>query len=519
MKIQKLELRHFGKFRDRTILLGDGIQLLYGENEAGKTTIHTFIKSMFFGMERGRGRAAANDTFSRYEPWEQSGVYGGAIEFTCGGKTFRLERSFGRQVKKADLICLDDGEQLSLADGDLEMILPGLEADSYEDTLYIRQSGAQTGQKLAGELKNFAANYSVSGDARIDLAAAQDVLRSQERQLDRQAKVYMEERQRRREKIEQEASYVWRDIHRLDEELDRVREALELKRIKEERESREQEKERRMIDELRPGGWRIHPLEVLGIILAVIVLFVLIPRPWNYITSVVAALAGGIYIWNRMKVEKKRQKTAPELMLEEITPEEELASAEKLRWEQQHLEEEKKEKQIQYENLQEELTELGELDDIYKEQKNRRAALSLAGERLAQVARDMQTQVRSDLNGAVSDIMRGITGGKYTRLLVEEGAQPVFFQENRRIPLSQVSRGTMEQAYLALRLAAADLLYEEEYPLLLDDAFACYDDRRLANTLAWLAGNREQVLLFTCHRREEEILRRESIPFDLVSLP
>ena len=34
MKIQKLELRHFGKFRGRTILLGDGIQLLGGENEA-----------------------------------------------------------------------------------------------------------------------------------------------------------------------------------------------------------------------------------------------------------------------------------------------------------------------------------------------------------------------------------------------------------------------------------------------------------------------------------------------------
>ena len=57
MKIQKLELRHFGKFRGRTILLGDGIQLLGGENEAGKTTVHTFIKSMLFGMERGRGRA------------------------------------------------------------------------------------------------------------------------------------------------------------------------------------------------------------------------------------------------------------------------------------------------------------------------------------------------------------------------------------------------------------------------------------------------------------------------------
>ena len=56
MKIQKLELRHFGKFRGRTILLGDGIQLLGGENEAGKTTVHTFIKSMQPVRALGRGR-------------------------------------------------------------------------------------------------------------------------------------------------------------------------------------------------------------------------------------------------------------------------------------------------------------------------------------------------------------------------------------------------------------------------------------------------------------------------------
>ena len=162
---------------------------------------------------------------------------------------------------------------------------------------------------------------------------------------------------------------------------------------------------------------------------------------------------------------------------------------------------------------------MGELDSIYKEQEKKRAALSLAHERLSQVARDMQTQVRRDLNGAVSGIIQGITGGKYTRLLVEEGAQLILFQDGRRISMGQVSRGTVEQAYLALRLAAADLLYEEEYPLILDDVFASYDDRRLANTLRWLSKNREQVLLFTCHSREEEILRRESIPFDRIDLP
>lgn len=516
MKIRKLELKHFGKFRNKTILLGDGLQLFWGENEAGKTTIHTFIRSMLFGMERGRGRAAAYDTYSRYEPWDEPQIYEGAMEFECGGKNFRLERNFSRFMRRSSLVCLDDGEELSIEDGDLEMILPGLDEEGYEDTLYIRQSGARTGNKLADELKNFAANYAMAGDSRIDLPAALEVIRGEEKELDRQARASLEERQRRREKTELEASYVWKDIHRMEEELERIQEGLDLKKEQDER--KEPEREKRMIDELRPERWRIHPIEVAVIIIAVVALFAWIPRPWNYLISVVAALAGGIYIWNRMKVEKKRQKTAPELMLEEITPEEELASEDKLRWEKQHLEEEKKEKQIQYDNLQEELAELGDLDDVYKEQEKRRRALALAGERLTQVAEDMQQQVRKDLNSAVSDLIRGITGGRYSRLLVEEGARLVFFKDGRRIRMDQVSRGTMEQAYLALRIAASDCIYEEEYPLILDDAFASYDDSRLCSTLRWLAGNREQVLLFTCQKREEEILEKEGIPYTAIRL-
>ena len=50
MKIRELGLKHFGKFSDRTIQIEDGINILYGENESGKSTLHTFIKSMFFGM-------------------------------------------------------------------------------------------------------------------------------------------------------------------------------------------------------------------------------------------------------------------------------------------------------------------------------------------------------------------------------------------------------------------------------------------------------------------------------------
>lgn len=55
MKIRELYLKNFGKFTGKKIVLKDGINLFYGENESGKTTIHTFIKGMLFGLERGRG--------------------------------------------------------------------------------------------------------------------------------------------------------------------------------------------------------------------------------------------------------------------------------------------------------------------------------------------------------------------------------------------------------------------------------------------------------------------------------
>ena len=56
MQINELLLKNFGKFHDRQIDLEEGINLIHGENESGKSTIHTFIRGMLFGIERGRGR-------------------------------------------------------------------------------------------------------------------------------------------------------------------------------------------------------------------------------------------------------------------------------------------------------------------------------------------------------------------------------------------------------------------------------------------------------------------------------
>ncbi len=56
MLFTKLRLDYFGKFSGKEIELQPGINLIYGENEAGKSTVHTFIKGMLFGIERLRGK-------------------------------------------------------------------------------------------------------------------------------------------------------------------------------------------------------------------------------------------------------------------------------------------------------------------------------------------------------------------------------------------------------------------------------------------------------------------------------
>ncbi len=59
----------------------------------------------------------------------------------------------------------------------------------------------------------------------------------------------------------------------------------------------------------------------------------------------------------------------------------------------------------------------------------------------------------------------------------------------------------VEQVYLALRMAVGELLCEEEILVILDDAFAYYDEERMLQTLRWLKEHKKQVIIFTCQTR------------------
>lgn len=74
IKLQQLHIYGFGKHINKTIQLEDGMNIFYGENEAGKTTIQQFILQIFFGFPQ------KNSTLARYEP--KAGTrFGGQIDF------------------------------------------------------------------------------------------------------------------------------------------------------------------------------------------------------------------------------------------------------------------------------------------------------------------------------------------------------------------------------------------------------------------------------------------------------
>ena len=172
-----------------------------------------------------------------------------------------------------------------------------------------------------------------------------------------------------------------------------------------------------------------------------VAVFIIFHRPWNYLVMIVLLLAEGMYVWNRIKEGKKKPKSEME--------EEQKKVLDKLLWQKEHLQGELKEKQIQYGNVQEQLS--------------------------------------------------------------DEKLKMSLYTGERKIGIEQVSRGTIEQIYFALRMAASELLHEEEYPVILDDTFVFYDDQRLENTMKWLAEHKKQVLIFTCQKREQQILEKLGI--------
>lgn len=184
MQLIELRLNDFGKFHNKIITLKEGINLIYGENEAGKSTIHSFIKGMLFGIERSRGRAGREDAYERFKPWDHPGAYYGSMDIIAGGKRIRIIRSFDKNNKNCTVIDMETAREYAGNSEDLTALLGGLTESGFRNTISVEQLKARTDQELAEEVRNYVTNLSLSKSNEVDVAKALAFLGEKRKALD-----------------------------------------------------------------------------------------------------------------------------------------------------------------------------------------------------------------------------------------------------------------------------------------------------------------------------------------------
>ena len=155
-------------------------------------------------------------------------------------------------------------------------------------------------------------------------------------------------------------------------------------------------------------------------------------------------------------------------------------------------------------------TKATELDERLRELNVQYDAISLAIDTLSEANTDIQNRFAPLLSKRTGEILQIMTCGRYEKLSLDKklSAEAEKTGESVGRNLLYLSEGTVDQIYLALRLAVCELVLpqEEPCPIVLDDALTNFDDERMKLALDFLksTGRTRQVILFTCHAREAQ---------------
>lgn len=189
-----------------------------------------------------------------------------------------------------------------------------------------------------------------------------------------------------------------------------------------------------------------------------------------------------------------------------------MVSSERLAWEQ--------EKEL------EQLAELSDENEALKAviEENERLqfeidALDISIETMDHLSSTIKDSFGMYLNKEASAFIKGITGGVYSSVSIDENLDIALNTRSKLIPMNQMSSATIDQIYLALRMATAKLMNKDKLPLFLDDSFVNYDNKRLKTVLDYLYKNyRSQIIIFTCHTREGDTLRSMGAKFNMINM-
>lgn len=181
MKIEKLVIDGFGKLNNSTYTFSKGLNLIFGKNESGKSTICEFLLAMFYGLPNKSKSAGDLPARIKYKPWN-SDTFGGSVYFTDdNGRKLVIERSF-KATKRGDKAVLRDADTWEeLADAeDIGEKLFGLTQEAFLRTLYIKSFGADSLKTDNGEIMSRLSNLETSGDEDVSYS---EILNNLEKEM------------------------------------------------------------------------------------------------------------------------------------------------------------------------------------------------------------------------------------------------------------------------------------------------------------------------------------------------
>ncbi|MBQ3506234.1 MAG: AAA family ATPase [Clostridia bacterium] len=157
MKLLSCYIENYGKISGETFTFNDGLTQLCKENGFGKTTLASFIKAMFYGLPSSRVNAKDFDDRQHFYPFN-GGKFGGNLTFEMSGKTYKIERFFGKKSEKDDeLKVYENGRETLTLGTEIGRVVFGLDEPSFSRTVFIgadEQEIVSTGV-ISAKLNNF----------------------------------------------------------------------------------------------------------------------------------------------------------------------------------------------------------------------------------------------------------------------------------------------------------------------------------------------------------------------------
>lgn len=606
MKINNLKINGFGKLKDKEINLENGINIIYGENETGKSTLLKFIISMLYGLSKNKNGGTIPEV-EKYEPWN-SEEFSGKISYDLEtNESFEVYRDFKKKNPKIYNENLEDISKEFNIDKTkgIEFFKDqtGIEEEIFASSVITKQAEVKLNEKEQNTLIQKISNILGTGD---DTTSYNTILNKLKKKLNDEVGTQntkerpinivenrIKELSLKRDELEGYHSYKFdiderintinEEIFKLNKELDNLR-VVNIKKEKLRENENKIEINKEMINRLQDEIDNLNTekkkykaekraklsktkviVECLLLIFSVLSL-ILVNSIYIKLILPILLIIYSIFIVTKLYLKnkdnnkiKEKQKEINEririleenkkiqvIELEKIEKDynEELKKikndsgifdldniVEKIDTKQKSINEAslnlhtlkidndniipKLEKLV---NIQEELESLKEEKiDLEKKRDNIRRTI----EYLEIAYNKMKEQITPRFTKELSNVMEKISNGKYKNVRINTNGKIIVEQDNGEyINAENLSIGTIDQLYLSLRLATIKEISKENMPIILDEAFAYYDDNRLENILNYLVNeySNKQVIIFTCTKREIEILEKLQIKYNLIQL-